>query len=348
MELIERYLQAVKFWLPKRQAKDILAELSDDLRSQVEEKQAELGRTLNDTELEVMLKRCGHPMVAGGRYLPQQYLIGPAVFPTYWLLMKIIFLWILVPVFALIIGPIVFAASSHDTLSIFGSLWGSFWITAFIAFCTITLLFATLERYQVKVNLFENWNPAKLPRLRAGRRIPYSSSIVEIAFGVLAILWWTSIVQFPAVYGIERAGIHNWSWGSVWLDFSQTYFLPVLFLLFAGVAIGCLNLARPVWTRSRWGMRAAVDLISAGILSSVLIPHWSAFTAMSRLMIGEHAGMPRMEFAANVTNMIVYMIMLVAALIYAGQGVYDILRFVRLNSDLRNQKSDISIRNTEV
>jgi hypothetical protein len=28
MELIERYLQAVKFWLPKEQRQDIIAELS--------------------------------------------------------------------------------------------------------------------------------------------------------------------------------------------------------------------------------------------------------------------------------------------------------------------------------
>jgi hypothetical protein len=336
MELIERYLQAVQFWLPKRLAKDILAELSDDLRSQIEEKQAELGRTLNDTELEAMLKHCGNPILAGGRYLPQQYLIGPAVFPTYWLFMKIFFLWILVPVFALIIGPIAFAASSRDTLSIVGSLWGSFWITAFIAFCTITCLFATLERYQVKVSLFENWDPATLPPLRASRRIPWSTSIVEIALGVLAILWWTGIVQFPAVYGIERAGIHEWSWGSVWLDFYQTYFLPVLLLLIAVVAIGCLNVGRPFWTRSRLGLRAAVDFISTGILFFALTPHWSEFTAMSRLVAGEHDGMPRVEFAANIANMIVYIIMLVAALVSAGLGVYSAVRLVRLNSDISN------------
>jgi hypothetical protein len=32
MELIERYLQAVNFWLPKRQKHDIINELSEDIR----------------------------------------------------------------------------------------------------------------------------------------------------------------------------------------------------------------------------------------------------------------------------------------------------------------------------
>ena len=37
MELLDRYLQAVKFWLPKSQRDDIIAELSEDIRCQFEE-----------------------------------------------------------------------------------------------------------------------------------------------------------------------------------------------------------------------------------------------------------------------------------------------------------------------
>ena len=47
MELIERYLQAVRFWMPKAQ-QDLVAELADDLRSQVDDKEEEVGRPLND------------------------------------------------------------------------------------------------------------------------------------------------------------------------------------------------------------------------------------------------------------------------------------------------------------
>ncbi|HEY6181159.1 MAG TPA: hypothetical protein VIW67_02875 [Terriglobales bacterium] len=59
MELIERYLQAVKFWLPKEQKQDILAELSEDINSQVEEKESELGRSLNQAEVEAILSSAG-------------------------------------------------------------------------------------------------------------------------------------------------------------------------------------------------------------------------------------------------------------------------------------------------
>ncbi|PYT25011.1 MAG: hypothetical protein DMG57_26720 [Acidobacteria bacterium] len=42
MALLDRYLQAVKFWLPKAQKQDIIAELSEDIRSQIDEKEIEL------------------------------------------------------------------------------------------------------------------------------------------------------------------------------------------------------------------------------------------------------------------------------------------------------------------
>src|SRR5260221_5904224 len=83
MELLDRYLQAIEFWLPKRQRQDIIAELSEDLRSQVEEKETELGRKLEDAEVEAILKRCGSPLEVASRYRPQQYLIGPTLFPIY-------------------------------------------------------------------------------------------------------------------------------------------------------------------------------------------------------------------------------------------------------------------------
>ena len=70
MELLDRYLQAVKFWLPKSQRENMIAELSEDIRSQIEAKEAELGRKLDEGELEVVLKRLGHPLLVAERYFP--------------------------------------------------------------------------------------------------------------------------------------------------------------------------------------------------------------------------------------------------------------------------------------
>src|SRR5262249_2204644 len=83
MDLFHRYFHAVNIRLPKAQKQDIIAELSEDIRSQIDEKEAALGRKLTETEVEAILKQLGRPVMVANRYLPQQYLIGPLLFPVY-------------------------------------------------------------------------------------------------------------------------------------------------------------------------------------------------------------------------------------------------------------------------
>src|SRR5260370_42363333 len=97
MELIDRYLQAVGFWLPKAQKQDIVAELLEDINSQMEEKEAELGRKLNESEVEAILKQLGSPILVANRYLPQRHLIGPLLLPIYWMVVKMAWFFYFVP-----------------------------------------------------------------------------------------------------------------------------------------------------------------------------------------------------------------------------------------------------------
>jgi len=50
MDILASYLRAVKRCLPRAQSDDIIKELSDDLRSQMEEQQSALGRPFRDEE----------------------------------------------------------------------------------------------------------------------------------------------------------------------------------------------------------------------------------------------------------------------------------------------------------
>jgi hypothetical protein len=90
MDLRERYLQAIQTYLPKSQQDDILKELGENLRSQMEDKEAELGRPLNEDEVAVILKKHGHPMFVAARYRQTRHLIGSTLFPVYWFAVKII------------------------------------------------------------------------------------------------------------------------------------------------------------------------------------------------------------------------------------------------------------------
>ena len=55
MDLIERYLAAVRRNLPADKATDVTAELREDLLSRIEEREESLGRTLQKEELSALM-----------------------------------------------------------------------------------------------------------------------------------------------------------------------------------------------------------------------------------------------------------------------------------------------------
>src|SRR5260370_97257 len=93
MELLDRYLGAVRKHLPWERQDDIIAELRANLESQVEEKEEELGQPLTAAEAEAWLKEGGPPLQMAARYHTPRYLIGPALFPIYWYVLKLAFFW---------------------------------------------------------------------------------------------------------------------------------------------------------------------------------------------------------------------------------------------------------------
>lgn len=171
IELVDRYLQAVRFWLPKtRKLEDLLAELGEDLRSQIEEKETEVGTPLDKQGVAAILKRCGSPMVVAARLGPKKYLIGPTLYPIYKFVLKMVLLWILVPVFIFIVGPVNLSNSGGNwavaALTTLGNLWGGLFIAAGI----ITLVFAILERTHAIADIHSKWDPLSLPPVQKERK----------------------------------------------------------------------------------------------------------------------------------------------------------------------------------
>ncbi len=188
MELLDRYLHAIEFWLPKKQRQDIIAELSEDLRSQIEEKEAELGRKLNDTEVEAILKRCGSPLEVASRYLPKKYLIGPTLFPVYRFVLAVLIAGCVIPRFLIWLGFLI-ADPAHRSYLHMENMWST---VVFFAFFT-TLAFAIIENSGAKIQLLDYWNPRKLPPVRDPNRIQRSGPLLEIAFSVIFNIWFVSM-----------------------------------------------------------------------------------------------------------------------------------------------------------
>ena len=258
MELLDRYLQAIEFWLPKRQRQDIIAELSEDLRSQIEEKEPELGRKLEDAEVEAILKRCGSPLAVASRYRSQQYLIGPTLFPIYRFVLAVLLIGCVVPRFLIWLAFLLVDPAHRGYLHM-ENLWAT---VLYFAFFT-TLAFAIAERSGVKLEALNTWNPRKLPPVRDPNRISRLGSLFEIAAGVVFNVWFVGIFwPRPAIdfYGVRITIAPVW----------QVFFWSFLFLAAANVAIAGVNLFRPYWTPRRASLRLLSDALGAGLFCWLL------------------------------------------------------------------------------
>jgi hypothetical protein len=207
MELLERYLQAVRKHLHTKKQDDIIAELRANLESQLEDKEAELGRSLTDAEAEAWLKQMGPPLQMAARYQPAQYLIGPAVFPTYKFVLRLALTWAFV-VYA-IVSAVEIATQTPDAGAVAVSLVrlpGVLLITA----GWVTLAFAVIEfsaaRNPEKFPAFASnamsWSPASLPPLEKNTvqnqaQRSRAHAIAEVVFGFLLLVWLLLIPSFP-------------------------------------------------------------------------------------------------------------------------------------------------------
>ena len=269
MELIERYLQAVEFWLPKQQKHDIIAELSEDIHAQMDEREAELGRTLNQAEVEALLKQRGAPMLVANRYLPQEHLIGPLLFPIYSFVLKIVALcylvpWVLVWIGLTIYGPVNPAGpGTHSWSATFGALWGSFWLTAFVSLGIVTLVFAVLERVHARTRFLENWNALRLPPVRDLNRIPRSSSVIELVVNLVFYSWWASAMSSPIV--LQRPEVRI-VLSPLWSYFYWSFMLLAL----ANAALAATNLLRPYNTKTRASLRLLSDFAGSALFCWLL------------------------------------------------------------------------------
>lgn len=195
MDLIDRYIGAVRRHLPKSANPDIVSELTDNLRSQAEEREQALGRALNDEEQAELLKPHGHPWLMASRYMPQQHLIGPAMYPYYRQTVSIAVYWVVLPI-GLVGGAVTALYSDHPSLW-FSRMLSSAWNGAIYAVGIVTIVFAFLEHERVKFTALENWNPRRLPAPGQRREIPRSETVIGLVFQIAFLIYWTKVVGLP-------------------------------------------------------------------------------------------------------------------------------------------------------
>jgi hypothetical protein len=257
MDLLDRYVSAIASQLPDEQKADVTAELRDLLMSQVEEKEAELGRPLQRSGMEALLKAFGHPLVVAGRYRKFNQLIGPDVFPFYWFGLRLALM--IVAVVHIILAAI-FMVTSSDPGHALGEAIGRL-VTNLIATVGWVTIAAVVIEHTGVVKQLQTWNPRHLPPAVVKPRKSRFEVAVEIALSLLFIAWWMGWTAWSPQAAFDPDRLYF-----VGGPMREALHWPVLALAIAGIGVSAVELVRPGWNRLNAGLGLAWNLAALTLL----------------------------------------------------------------------------------
>ena len=310
MELIDRYLQSVKWMLPLKQQDDVIRELSDEILSQVEEKETALGRPLTEDEQIALLKQLGHPMLLASRYRRQRYLIDPMIFAIYWTVLRLVLALVFL---AMAVAAVAVAATAQGLAAALGILL-RFPFAALSIFAWVTLVFVLLDIVQVKFNFFNKWDPRSLPKLT--KRKPKHSmteSIAALVFGAIFGVWWLVGLKHQfLIFGPWVASVH---FGPVW----QTLYPLFVVLVIADLVRHTVDVVRPGWEKGRVAFRMFFRALNLLMLYFLI--------KANDLIVPGEAAAPNLQPVMKGLNTALHIGVIVAAIVTLAQMAWDLYDF---------------------
>lgn len=199
MNLIDRYVHAVGENLPRKSRADIETEIRSLLEDTLEERSQAAGRPVDEAMQVEVLKEFGSPEKIAASYMPPRYLIGPRLFPTFMLVMRI--LLIVLTVLAMIGLGVDVSQPGLSANEIAGKVSQAFieYLSSLLAALgNVVFVFAIIEWLMPKTTeeKSQQWDPRKLPSFEDPERVQPASVIAEIFFTVIAILFFNLYVSW--------------------------------------------------------------------------------------------------------------------------------------------------------
>ncbi len=182
MELVDRYLVEVGRYLPPDRRADVLAELRLSIMEALE---ASGNDELKEEDVVRVLKETGSPKEVAALHYPEgQYLIGPALYPLFRLVVGIALFAIIATQLVSIVILFAIDTTAAPALENFWQILG----TIPAALGTIVIIFAILQRYGIRPERDEKaFDPQDLPPIKDLEPVKRGEQIFSIIVGVVVL-----------------------------------------------------------------------------------------------------------------------------------------------------------------
>lgn len=270
MKLIERYLYAIKKYLPE----EIREDVGMELRANIEDM---LPDDYTEEDAYQVLTKLGSPRKLADDYNTQKrYLIGPGYYDMYLsMLKKVIGIFVLAAVGIACLGWIIESPidwyQSENITKLFVNLFSSFIMGAAQGAFWVTLVFIILERTGVEAGYIpmfnKEWTPADLPELPVGNRMKISRGNTILT--MFSTILFTTFVYFrPQLIAIYLLGKNNRVDITPLFDVERLQFYLPIIVVFALFQLGMF-----IWKliTEDWNLQLAILNSVYSVASCVLV-----------------------------------------------------------------------------
>ena len=244
MKLIDRYVREIGRKLPQKTRTDIEKEIRSAVEDMLDDRSKKESRAIDEDMTVAVLKEYGNPETVAASYLPERYLIGPQLFPIFWLVTQIVFA-VLTTLTVIAMGFALFgdygSPAPAEFWGDFFKLLGQYFSGMMAAFGNIVLVFALIQRFATGWDFNDkdeekDWNPRDLPDVEDVDQVSVAGTVTEIVFLVLGLILFNFYPQYIGIYGFSEKG---------------SFFAPILSDAFFGYM---------PWINLLWGLQFALNV----------------------------------------------------------------------------------------
>lgn len=293
MNLLDRYVSEVGKYLPRKQRADIEKELKSTLEDMLEERNQ--ARASDEAAVIALLKEYGEPRKVAESYIGPRYLIGPRLYPTFELILKIVLACVLGA------GLLGYGVSASITGSFAGtdffSFLGQFWLGLLggmmNAFGSLVLVFAILQRVlpasELEKEMEDEWSPADLAKEPDPDEVKMSEAIATIIFTLIGLAIFN---LYPNVVGLAFNTDGVWTFIPILSKAFFTYLPWINLLGVLQIVFNAYQLRQRTWTLFT---RLCNIVIEVGTIALAIV--MLSGPSLIDLSAGKLAGTPLAEAA---------------------------------------------------
>lgn len=267
MNMVNSYIEEVGRHLPAKNREDLKREIRSLVEDAIDD--ARQGQEPDEALVVEVLTKFGSPEKVAASYQPPRYLIGPNLFPIFWMVVRIV-ITVLAVIAAVGIG-VSLGKTGADPAAILHTIGEgglNFLGSAAAALGNIVLVFAIIQWLSPDKFNEESWDPRSLEAKPDPDKVASGGPVAEIFFNLALLLLLNVYTQWVGITILQDG---EWLHAPVLTEAFGLYLPWVDLILVASVTLQALLLRDRAWIPAlRWfsiGINVASIVLTAWMLN---------------------------------------------------------------------------------